>query len=572
MVSVGLTARRFGRFFAVSAAILALGAVPALAQAPGAAADAAPYPMDAGETLPSAAKPAPHVPAHAAPANTAAAKPADRATAPQAKAAMPLPAARPDALKKLDTAAAAQIAKSTPAPAINNSPDKAFKETVKEAAKEPPKEATKEAAKDTPKDAPKPDPLNTPLTATKEGDTLYGSAADERLLLQAALLWAGDYTGAAENGDDPLATAVKNFQKRKNYKVTGALSDNERKELLTAARNYQDEFGWNVVVDPATGIRIGLPAKMVPIAHDAPRGTRWSSRHGDVQVETFRYADPSLKLAALFEREKQEPSTRRVEYSVLRDDSFFVSGIQGLRKFAVRASIRNGEIRGFTMTFDQMMEGIVAPVMVAMASAFSPFPARAAPFAALSKSVEYGNGLVVSAKGYLVTDARLARGCQVLVAAGLGDAERVADDPDKGLALLRVYGARQLSPVALPRGAATAKGDVTLAGIPDPKERDGAARLMEIKARLTSGSAIELRDPVPMAGFTGAAAIDGEGRFIGMTAMGPTVLASLQLAAPPVRLVRADSIRAFLDAHHLQPAAAAGNPRDAVVRIICVRK
>ena len=158
------------------------------------------------------------------------------------------------------------------------------------------------------------------------------------------------------------------------------------------------------------------------------------------------------------------------------------------------------------------------------------------------------------------------------MAAGLGDAERVADDADKGLALLRVYGARQLSPVALPRGAATAKGDVTLAGIPDPKERDGAARLMEIKARLTSGSAIELRDPVPMAGFTGAAAIDGEGRFIGMTAMGPTVLASLQLAAPPVRLVRADSIRAFLDAHHLQPAAAAGNPRDAVVRIICVRK
>ncbi len=567
MVKSALKARRFGRFSAVSAAILALGlsAVPAWAQAPGAAADAAPYPMDAGEPPAAAAKAAPHgsaghVPAHPAPATATAAKPADKAAAPQAKAVMPLPAARPDALKTLDTAAAAQIAKSTPAPAPA---------TVKE----PAKDATKEAAKETPKDAPKPDPLSTPLTAIKEGDTLYGNAADERLLLQAALLWAGDYTGAAENGDDPLATAVKNFQKRKNYKVTGALSDNERKELLAAARNYQDEFGWNVVVDPATGIRIGLPAKMVPIAHDAPRGTRWSSRHGDVQVETFRYADPTLKLAALFEREKQEPSTRRVEYSVLRDDSFFVSGIQGLRKFAVRASIRNGEIRGFTMTFDQMMESIVAPVMVAMASAFSPFPARAAPFAALSKSVEYGNGLVVSAKGYIVTDARLTRGCQVLVAQGLGDAERVANDPDKGLTLLRVYGPRKLSPVVLSRGAAAGKGDVTLAGIPDPKERDGAARLMEIKARLTSGSTIELRDPVPMAGFTGAAATDSDGHFIGMTAMGPAVLASIQFAAPPVRLVRADAIRAFLEANQVQPATvAAGNPRDAVVRIICVRK
>jgi len=557
MVKRALRARRFGRFSAVSAAIAAfvLGAAPALAQAPGAAADASPYPMDTADA-PSAAK-KPEKPDHAAPA-----KPAEKPAAPHAKAA-PLPPARPDALKKLDTAAAVQIAKSAPAPATPP-------------AKEAAKDATKEAAKETPKDAPKPDPLSTPLTATKEGDTLYGNAADERLLLQAALLWAGDYTGAAENGDDPLATAVKNFQKRKNYKVTGALSDSERKELLTAARNYQDEFGWNVVVDPATGIRIGLPAKMVPIAHDAPRGTRWSSRHGDVQVETFRYADPNLKLAALFEREKQEPSTRRVEYSVLRDDSFFVSGIQGLRKFAVRASIRNGEIRGFTMTFDQMMEGIVAPVMVAMASAFSPFPSRSAPFAALNKSVEYGNGLVVSAKGYIVTDARLTRGCQVLVASGIGDAEHIADDPDKGLTLLRVYGPRKLSPLSLTAASAkaTAKpGDITLSGVPDPKDDSGRDRIADIKARFTSSGNIDLRDPVPMAGFTGAAAIDGDGRFIGMVAMGPAVLASIQLAAPPVRLVRADAIRSFLDAHHVAtPVTAAGNPRDAVVRIICVRK
>ena len=99
MVKSALKARRFGRFSAVSAAILALGlsAVPAWAQAPGAAADAAPYPMDAGETPPAAAKPTPHVPAHPAPANATAAKPADKAAVPQAKAAMPLPVARPDA-------------------------------------------------------------------------------------------------------------------------------------------------------------------------------------------------------------------------------------------------------------------------------------------------------------------------------------------------------------------------------------------------------------------------------------------------------------------------------------------
>jgi hypothetical protein len=160
----------------------------------------------------------------------------------------------------------------------------------------------------------------------------------------------------------------------------------------------------------------------------------------------------------------------------------------------------------------------------------------------------------------------------VLVAQGLGDAERVAEDADKGLALLRVYGPRKLTPAALSRAAAKS-GDITLTGVPDPKDGGARDRIADIKARLTAGNAIEPRDPVPMAGFTGAAAIDGDGHVIGLTAVGPAQLASIRPAAPPVRLVRADAIRAFLEAHHVAPAASsAGNPRDAVVRVICVRK
>ncbi len=518
---------RFGPILAVTAA-LALGSGTAAAQPNGP--DAAPYPIEdaAPARRPAAAKPAP---------DKNEAKPAPAVVLPQPK---------PETLRIQPAAAPAN-----------------------HAAKEPVKEAAKDANKDTSKESTLKDALKNEV---KQGDTLYGNAADERLLIQAALLWAGDFTGAAEKGDDPLAAAIKNFQKRKNYKVTGTLTDRERSELIGAAKNYQDEFGWHVVVDPATGIRIGLPTKMVPLARQGKRGTHWSSRYGDVQIETFRIADPALKLSALFEREKQEPATRKVEYSILRQDSFFVSGLQGLRKFSVRAQIRNGEVRGFTMLYDQAMEGIVAPVMVAMASAFSPFPQRAAPFATLPKSVEYGSGLIVSAQGHIVTDARLTQGCQVIVANGFGDAERIADDKDRGLALLRVYGARAFTPLALPRHTAATKGDVTIAGIPDPRANDGRATLTEIKAKL-AGPALELRDSVPMAGFSGAAAIDGSGRFIGLTEMRNAVLASIAPAVPPVRLVRADQIRGFLDAHKVaQPAASTTDPRDAVVRVICVRE
>ncbi len=332
------------------------------------------------------------------------------------------------------------------------------------------------------------------------------------------------------------------------------------------------EVGWIVVTDPATGIRIGLPIKLVPHARDAARGTRWSSAHGDVQIETFRITDPALKLSALFEQQKKEPGNRKVEHSVLRDDNFFISGLQGLKKFSVRAFIRNGEVRGFTMLFDQMMETIVSPVAVAVASAFTPFPERSAPFAALAKPVEYGNGLVVSTQGHIVTDLKLTQGCQVMVASGLGDAVRIADDKDNGLALLRVYGPRKFSPLALTPNAAKT-GELTLIGIPDPKEANGTRKLTEIKARLVDGSRIELHQPVPMAGFSGAAALDGQGRFLGMMEMRNAVLASAEPAAPPVRLISAETIRGFLNHHHVAGAdTQTGDAKASVVRMICVRK
>ena len=341
--------------------------------------------------------------------------------------------------------------------------------------------------------------------------------------------------------------------------------------MLAAAQSHEDEFGWTVVVDPATGVRIGLPMKLVPQARDTPRGTRWSAKHGEVQVETFRIKSAELKLAALFEQQKKEPSTRKIEQSALRDDSFVITGMQGLKKFSVRAYTRDGEIRGVTVLFDQMMETIVAPVTAAMVSAFSPFPERTLPFAAPTKSVEYGTGLVVSARGHIVTDRKLAAGCQVIVADGLGDADRVAEDRNHGLALLRVYGPRKLSPLALAADTAR-KGDLTLVGIPDPKEQNGAKRLTEIKARLAENNAIELRQPVPMAGFSGAAALDAQGQVLGMMEMRNFVLASTEPAAPPVRLITAETIRTFLSGHNVPSVSTGGDAKSAVVRIICVRK
>jgi hypothetical protein len=415
--------------------------------------------------------------------------------------------------------------------------------------------------------APKPEEAKAPPS----GDVLAGIPPDERRKILAALSWSGDFTGST-GGDEPVVAAIKNFQKRHKAKVTGVLTTSERGDLVAAATAHETEFGWTVVVDPATGMRIGLPTKLVPHARDVAHGTRWSSKHGEVQVETFRYNQPAVTLASLFEQEKKEPHTRRVESSALHDDGFFIAGMQGLKMFAVRAKLRDGEIRGYTVLYDQMMETIVEPVAAAMAAAFSPFPERSAPFAALGKPVEYGNGLVVSAQGHVVTALKLTQGCQVIVVPGLGDADRVATDDAHGLALLRVYGPRKTASLALALDAPKA-GELTLIGIPEPRGQETGRKPAEVKARLAGGSAIELRQPVPMAGFSGAAALDPHGHVLGMMEMRGAVLASVDAAAPPVRLVSAATIRAFLAAQNVAPAAApVADAKAAVVRVICVRK
>ncbi len=87
---------------------------------------------------------------------------------------------------------------------------------------------------------------------------------------------------------------------------------------------------------------------------------------------------------------------------------------------------------------------------------------------------------------------------------GFGNADRVAEDKEHGLALLRIYGARGLKPLALADGAA--KTSVELIGIADPQNQGGGAAVSSVKAQVAqvgSGGDLAL-SPAPGLGFSGA--------------------------------------------------------------------
>ena len=403
-------------------------------------------------------------------------------------------------------------------------------------------------------------------------DTANAMAQAERLAIQSDLAWSGQYNGAISGEvSERMVAAIKEFQKDRGGKATGVLNPQERSVLAEAARRRQGDVGWKIVTDAGTGARLGIPTKLVPQQSSDASGAKWSSSTGTIQIQLARRKQASPTTAKLAEQEKKEPAGRKVDYTVVKPDFFVLSGMQGLKKFYVRGTFRGDEVRILTILYDQATEGTVEPAVIAMSSAFNPFPTGSGP--PPRKTVEYGTGVVVSDDGAIVTDREITDGCLAITIGGLGNADRVAEDKDHDLALLRIYGARGLKPLTLGNGAG--KSAVELTGIADPQSQGGAAAASSVKAQaaLVGGGDAAL-SPAPALGFSGAAALDTDGKFAGLALLKPAVVAGPANLTPTAQavLVPADTVREFLKANGVNAAGGSTDAKAAVVRVICVRK
>jgi len=409
-------------------------------------------------------------------------------------------------------------------------------------------------------------------------DTANAMAQAERLALQSDLAWVGEYNGAI-TGDvsERMVNAIKEYQKAKGGKPTGVLNPQERSVLAETARRKQDGVGWKLVTDSVTGARLGIPLKLVPQQSSDANGTKWSSPTGTVQVLLTRRKEAGPTTAKLAEQEKKDPPGRAVDYTVVKPDFFVLSGLQGLKKFYLRGTFKGDEVRIMTILYDQAMENIVEPVVIAMSSAFAPFPAQAGG-PPPRKTVDYGTGIVVSRDGAIVTDREVVDGCVAITIGGFTHADRVAEDKEHGLALLRIYGADKLTPLDLAPGQA--KTAVELTGILDPQSQGGGAAASNVKAQIAQvgGSGDLALSPPPAGGFSGAPALDGDGHFAGLALLKPAVVAGPATAVPAAQavLVQAEIVGEFLKANGITAIGGSSDARTdakaSVVRVICVRK
>jgi len=212
----------------------------------------------------------------------------------------------------------------------------------------------------------KPKPVTTttirPPGVQTPADTANAMAQAERLALQSDLAWVGEYNGAITGEvSERMVNAIKEFQKSRGARLTGVLNPQERGVLADTARQRRESVGWKIVTDAGTGVRLGIPTKLVPQQTSDANGAKWTSPTGTVQIVLSRRKEANPATAKLAEQEKKA-NGRTVDYNVVKPDFFVLSGLQGLKKFYLRGTFRGDEVRIMTILYDQAMENTVEPV------------------------------------------------------------------------------------------------------------------------------------------------------------------------------------------------------------------
>ena len=146
-------------------------------------------------------------------------------------------------------------------------------------------------------------------------------SARERRAIQTDLIWAGVFNGAASGSYGPLTFRAINALKAGKSAPDGVLAPAEREALGRAARAMRDAAGFKIVDDERTGVRIGIPQRVLPKREmTSSGGSRWQSADGKITLDASA-TPPGEDLAASFELEAQDPPALATQTS-----GFFFTG------------------------------------------------------------------------------------------------------------------------------------------------------------------------------------------------------------------------------------------------------
>ncbi len=362
----------------------------------------------------------------------------------------------------------------------------------------------------------------------------------ERRAIQADLIWSGHFNGAVSGSYGPLTFRAINAFKAGKGAPDGLLTPAERRSLAQSAQAAREAAGFRVIADERTGLRIGIPAAVLPKRDVSPSGSRWQSADGKITLDTSA-TPPGETLEAVYEKATAPTPNnpgRKITYKLLRPDFFVVTGETPTGKFYRRlASDRRGcglldRLRQGSGRFGRQARHRDRGQLRAVPDRpAAPGSGRRLGQRADSRIRHRGHGSLGSGRAadgatrdrhrpgerLVATAAAGIDGCRTLRAGGR--LARLRGVPEAGLALLDIEGGAALAAPAA-RSEPPAEGeDLVLLAF---GEEGGRRVPVALPGRIVAGAAGAAVLAPLQPGQAGAAAFDRQGRLAGLVTGNPS--------------------------------------------------
>ncbi len=276
---------------------------------------------------------------------------------------------------------------------------------------------------------------------------------DEKKQLQVMLQWAGFYTAGI---DGSFGRGTRNsmaaWQEANNFEKTGILTTLQRATLKNQYNAVLNGLGLQTVRDAQAGIQMTLPMDVVKFDRYEPPFAQYTPT-GDIQARVLLISQPGDQdtLFGLYEIMQTLEIVPLSGPRERNNSNFTLVGENGRMISYTEATLENGEIKGFTLLWPAGDEERRRRLLAEMRSSFARMPGVLSASAgdASQQSIDLISGLqirkpkmsrsgfFINNVGNVVTTSAAVQSCSRITLDGDTDAEIVADDTARGVALLR---------------------------------------------------------------------------------------------------------------------------------------
>lgn len=288
-------------------------------------------------------------------------------------------------------------------------------------------------------------------------------SAQERKDLQIALQWAGFYTAAIDGSyGRGTRNSMAAWQEANNYEQTGVLSTLQRAALLRQYNAVLDGLGLEIVRNSTAGIEMIMPTAEVSFAKYEPPFVHYDAT-GDLGARVLLISQAGVQdtLFGLYEIMQtleivplQGPRQRN-------NASFRLTGQNARITSQTEVSLKDGEIKGFTLIWPTGNEDQRSRVFAEMSKSFVRIPGvlDAAEGVQQEQSIDLVAGLqirqpkisrsgfFIDGSGAVATTSEAVQSCGRLTVDGDTQADVLLDDAQSGIAILKPREA--LAPLAV---------------------------------------------------------------------------------------------------------------------------